>query len=164
MADINQALRTNQGRKLDELRPCYTDRFDVYIKLGRSMKRLSARSRVNQRQLSGELIHKTMGRIFPKKNDYGTASFDELVPELARFHITTLGQFRSLMTRHRRKLLSIDRDRLAPWEVRHFSESFGESFVKDAIRRQYWFAYPALVRAAAELEFGQEAEVCETAP
>jgi len=33
-ADINQALRINHGRKLDELRPCYTDRFDVYIKLG----------------------------------------------------------------------------------------------------------------------------------
>jgi len=31
--DIKQALRTNHGRKLDELRPCYTDRFDVYIKL-----------------------------------------------------------------------------------------------------------------------------------
>ena len=33
-ADINQSLRKNHGRKLDELRPCYTDRFDVYIKLG----------------------------------------------------------------------------------------------------------------------------------
>lgn len=32
-ADINQALRTNHGRKLDELRLCYADRFDVYIKL-----------------------------------------------------------------------------------------------------------------------------------
>ena len=31
--DINQSLRTNHGRKLDELRPCYTDKFDVYIKL-----------------------------------------------------------------------------------------------------------------------------------
>lgn len=125
-----------------------------------SMKRISARSRVNQRPLSGELIHKVMAEIFPRRNDYGTASFDELVPELARFQITTLGQFRRLMTKHRRKLLSIDRDHLAPWEVRHFCEPF----VKDAIRRQYWFAFPALVRTAAELEFGEEAEIFETAP
>ena len=38
-ADINQALRTNHGRKLDELRPCYTDRFDVYIKLDLMLRR-----------------------------------------------------------------------------------------------------------------------------
>lgn len=128
------------------------------------MKRLSARAQVNQRRLSGDLIHKTMARIFPKKNDYGTASFDELVPELASLGIHTVGQFRSLMTKHRRRLLAIDRDRLAPWEVRYFSESFGEAFVKDATRRQYWFAYPALVRSAAELEFGDEAVIYESAP
>ncbi len=103
-----------------------------------------------------------MSRLFPKRNDYGTASFEELVPELAKFGIRTLGQFLKLMKMHRRELLRIDRDRLEPWEIRMFSESFGAEFVADATRRQYWFAYPGLVRTAAELEFGDGAAVYET--
>ena len=125
------------------------------------MRRTTARQRVSRQQLTGVLIHRAMSRIFPKRNDYGTASFEELVPELARLGITTLGRFRRLMTKHRRRLLVIDRDRLRPWEVLHMSESFGDRFVKDAIRRQYWFAFPGLVRVAAELEFGERAVVVE---
>ncbi|WP_338846311.1 hypothetical protein V8J88_21445 [Massilia sp. W12] len=127
------------------------------------MKRISARAKLSQRLLTGAQIHKEMSRLFPKRNDYGTGSFDELVPELAKFGVCTVGKFIKLMKKHKRTLLKIDRDRLAPWEIRHFSESFGESFVKDAVRRQYWFAYPGLVRNAAELEFGEEASVYETA-
>lgn len=42
-----------------------------------------------------------------------------------------------------------------------FTDEYGEGFVRDAIRRQYWFAYPALVRTAAEIEFGEEAAIYE---
>jgi len=96
--------------------------------------------------------------MFPRKNDYGTGSFDELVPELGAVGIRTLGPFRRLMLRHRRALLRADRDRLASWEQRLFSEEFGTSFVKDATRRQYWFAFPALVRIAMEMEYGERNE------
>ncbi len=123
------------------------------------MHMLSARVRLAKRPLSGAAIHTIMAGIFPRRNDYGDGSFDELVFELARFGITTTGQFHRLMTKHRKMLLCIDRDRLAPWEERHFAEDFGEAFVKDAVRRQYWFAYPSLVRTAAELEFGEEASI-----
>jgi hypothetical protein len=125
------------------------------------MKRVSARRKLLEKPLSGELIHKTMLKIFPKRNDHGTASFDELVPELERFGVCTLGDFQKLMKKNRRRLLEIDRDRLEHWEIRYFSESFGKEFVADATRRQYWFAYPALVRTAAELEFGKEAAIHE---
>ncbi len=125
------------------------------------MRHPSGRTRANSLPLSGVRIHKTMAGVFPKRNDYGTASFEELVPELARFGITTVGRFRRLMVRHRKALLRVDRDRLAPWEERFFAEDFGEQFVKDAVRRQYWFAYPALVRIAAEMEFGETAAVWE---
>lgn len=86
------------------------------------------------------------------------------MPELARFGIDTVGKFRALMTKHRRELLRIDRDPLAPWEERWFSEDFGSEFVKDAGRRQYWFAYPGLVRIATELEFSEAAAVYEKQP
>ena len=38
------------------------------------------------------------------------------------------------------------------------SESFGEAFVKDAVRRQYWFAFPGLVRVAIDVRFGEQAD------
>lgn len=126
------------------------------------MKYVLARRKLVLRPLTGELIHKIMSRLFPARNDYGAASFEELVPELARFGIVNVGHFTRLMKKHRKALLKIDKSRLAPWEVRMFSEDFGEDFVKDALRRQYWFAYPALVRTAAELEFGEVAAVRES--
>ena len=125
------------------------------------MRRITVRQKIAKQQLSGALIHKVMSRLFPKKNDYGDASFDELVPELAQFGVKSVGQFQGLMKKHRRQLLGIDQDRLEPWEIQHYAESFGKEFVSDALRRQYWFAYPALVRIAAQLEFGEEAAVYE---
>ncbi len=104
------------------------------------MRNVPARSRIDAQPLSGEVIHRVMRRVFPKRNDYGTASFDELVPELARFGVTTLGGLRALMTRHRRALLAADRERLRPVERRMFAEDYGDAFVRDTERRQYWFA------------------------
>ena len=100
-----------------------------------------------------------MGSIFPRRNDYGDGSFKELVPELARFGITTLGKFRRLMLKRRKEILRIDRSRLSPAKEKQYAEWWGASFVADAVRRQYWFAYPGLVRVAAELEFGETAAV-----
>lgn len=129
------------------------------------MKTLPARRRVQNQPLTGELIHRIMGRLFPKRNDYGSAGpegaamFAELVPELARFGITTRGKFQALMTHYRRKLLRVDRDPFSPWERRMFAEERGEAVMRDAERRQYWFAYPALVRIAAQMRFGEAAAV-----
>jgi hypothetical protein len=127
------------------------------------MHRLSARKRKQQTPLSGLLIHQIMARTFPKRNDYGTGDFEELMPELARVGIRTSGSFQSLMTGVRRQVLRVDRDPLAPWEIRHMSESFGEAFVKDAVRRQYWFAFPGLVRVAMEMRFGEPPEETDEA-
>lgn len=125
------------------------------------MKGLSARQRIYSRPLTGEAIHRVMLRLFPKKNDYGNASFDELVLELARFGVVSVGDLKRLMTRHRRALLQLDRSQLSAYERQIATEELGSAFVADAIRRQYWFAYPALVRTAAEFEFGEAAATYE---
>ncbi len=87
------------------------------------------------------------------------ALFEELLPELAKFGISKRGQLLRLLKKHRRALLADDRSPLNPAEVRHYKEMFGEAHVKDSIRRQYWFAYPAFVRNAMESEFGEAAAV-----
>jgi len=122
-------------------------------------RRASARTRAMLQPLSGQSIHEVMGRIFPKRNDYvdDPALFEDLLSELARFGINDRGSLKRLLTKHRKALLADDRSRLAPWEVREFGGMFGVDFVRDATRRQYWFAYPALVRNALEREFGDTA-------
>lgn len=114
-----------------------------------------------QEALDGALIHRVMARLFPRRNDYGHASFDALVPELARFGITNRGSLLRMLKRHRKALLRIDRQRLSPEEQRFLGREFGQDFIKDAVRRQYFFALPALVRTAVELEFGEAACVRE---
>jgi hypothetical protein len=128
------------------------------------MRHTPARKQIRDRPLTGVVIHSVMSKIFPKRNDYGDASFDELVPELSSVGILTAGSFRRLMLKHRLALLQVDRDRLAPWEQRNYSEMFGAAFVADAVRRQYWFAFPALVRTAMEMEFGEDAATPSVAP
>ena len=111
--------------------------------------------------LTATSVRAIMRSLFPKRNDYVTdpAPFEELLPELHAFGIRTCGDLRRFMCRHRRALLNDDRSRLAPREQRLYAEMFGTDFVSDAVRRQYWFAYPALVRNALEREFGEVAEV-----
>ncbi|GAB3787884.1 hypothetical protein [Dyella agri] len=125
------------------------------------MSKNSARQILYAKPLTGQAIRRIMSRLFPKRNDYGEASLDELVPELAQLGIISLGQFKRLMTRHRRALLRLDRSRLSKGELRNAIAEYGESFVTDALRRQYWFAYPALVRTAAEFQFGEVAVIYE---
>ena len=107
--------------------------------------------------LTPALLQSLMRKIFPKKNDYGKASFEELLPELARFNIKTRGQFVALMTHYRKRLLRLDSEPLDAWHERYYRSELGDQFVSDALRRQYWFAYPALIRIALELKFGDKA-------
>jgi hypothetical protein len=97
--------------------------------------------------------------IFPKRNDYNdaVADFDELIPELARFGVITRLQLKRLLTRHRRELMRMDSAPFDEVERAIYSEWHGADVVSEHARRQYFFAYPAFVRNAMELEFGEEA-------
>lgn len=76
---------------------------------GKMANRLPARRIAYERPLTGALIHRTMSSLFPRRNDYGGGSFDELVPELEALGISSAGDFKRLMTRYRRALLDFDR-------------------------------------------------------
>ncbi|MDP9918953.1 hypothetical protein J2W24_004622 [Variovorax boronicumulans] len=118
---------------------------------------ISARKLRALESLTPALLQSLMRKIFPKKNDYGEASFEELLPELAQFNIKTRGQFVALMTHYRKRLLRLDTEPLDAWHERYYRSELGDQFVSDALRRQYWFAYPALIRIALELKFGEKA-------
>lgn len=128
------------------------------------MKRfISARRRKLDETLSGVLVRTICRGIFSKRNDYNDAvdDFDELVPELVRFGITTRSQLKRVLTRHRRELMRMDRAPFDEVERAIFDDWYGADVMSKYIRRQYFFAYPAFVRNAMELEFGEVACVAE---
>lgn len=125
---------------------------------------LSARQRRLAEPLDVPRMKTVMRSLFARRSNYGVAPWDELLPEMARFGITTRGAFVRLMKRHRGQLIAIDRDPLSPREVAFFSHESGADFVRDALRRQYWFAWPGLVRTAMTLEFGEAAEIVDLSP
>ena len=128
------------------------------------MRRQGARAILWQQPLTATAIHRTMRSLFPRRNDFGSASFEELVPELSRLGIDTIGQFSRLMKNHRRALREIELSRMDQWHVKFYEREFGEEQVRDCLRRQYWFAYPGLVRIAAELQFGEEQAAAAQVP
>ena len=128
------------------------------------MRHEGARSILRRQPLTAAAIHRIMRSLFPRRNDFGSASFEELVPELSRLGISTTGQFSRLMKHHRRALRKIDLSRMDRWNIKFYEREFGEEQVRDCLRRQYWFAYPGLVRIAAELEFGEEQAAAAQAP
>lgn len=98
-----------------------------------------------------------MRNLFPKKNDCAPLKdLEEVIGELKRFSITTKLQVRLFLKRYRRQLLDIDKSPLDTCHQRIFREDLGDEEYLDAIRRQYWFCYPALIRIAMEIEFGDE--------
>jgi hypothetical protein len=119
--------------------------------------RLPARRIAYERPLTEKLIRKTMSGLFPRRNDYGDGSFEELVAELEALGINCVGDFKRLMTHHRRALLNVDRAPLSRFERKLAIKDHGADFVSDATRRHYWFAYPGLVRTAIEMHFGENA-------
>ncbi|MES2070268.1 MAG: hypothetical protein V4488_07970 [Pseudomonadota bacterium] len=120
-----------------------------------------ARKIKGQQALSGKKIHDVMRKLYPKRNDYISAPelFEELVPELKRFDIDTVGKFKRLMKTHRRALLEDDKSRLSEMEIRYYCEWFGKKETLESLRKQRWFSYVGLVRNAAESEFGEQAGI-----
>jgi len=97
-----------------------------------------------------------MRSLFPNKND--CASKEDLVEvlhELKVFNIITKKQLRLFLKRNRKWLLIVDQEPLDQLHRRIYREDIGDEKFLDAIRRQYWFCYPALIRNALEKECGE---------
>lgn len=135
--------------------------FGAWLTLGFKMRHLAARKKIRAQPLTADLTYKVMQSLFPKKNDFGSCSYEELATELKSYGIVTCGQFISLMKKHRNSLIELDTSRISPEEIMVLSQICTANEMADSIRRQYWYAYPGLVRVAAGWEFGEVARVSE---
>jgi hypothetical protein len=60
------------------------------------------------------------------------------------------------MLRHRRAAIAVDQEPLSPIDEKIYRRESGDAYVKERLRRRYWFSWEALVRFALEFEFGQK--------
>jgi len=109
---------------------------------------------IDQEEFDLAYLQKIMRKLFPKKNDCAAIEdLEEVVTELKKFSVITKRQIRLFLKKHRRQLLDIDKEPLDSCHQRLYREDLGDEEYLDAIRRQYWFCYPALVRTAMEIEY-----------
>ena len=101
-----------------------------------------------------------MLNLFPKKNDYANkADLNEVIKELNYFRVTTKKDIRLLLKKYRRKILNGEKSKLDHYHKKLFREMYGDKDYNDCVKRQYWLAYPAILREILELEFGNEYEI-----
>jgi hypothetical protein len=116
---------------------------------------MSTRAELDRLPIDTSRLHKMMRQLFSKANDYGPFAGDELVAELSRFGVLSRKQTRLLLKKHRRALIKIDREPVDTVMERIYAKE-SDDFIRTWRRTRVWYAYPALVRLALELEFGEE--------
>lgn len=120
---------------------------------------MGRRSEIDQEVFDIHYLQKTMRSLFPKKNDFASKKeLAEVVEKLKDFSIITKLQVRLFLKKHRRQLLEIDQQPLEAIHQEIYREINGNTEYLDSIRRRYWFAYPALIRTAMNIEFGDDYE------
>lgn len=117
---------------------------------------ISARQRIDRQELTPALVHKALSAAFPKKNDYfpSQTHYEEELSELRHFGVLCVKDLRGLLNKHRKQILVIDGSPMDQVHQKMYAEEMGAAQFNDFLRRQYWFAYPGLLRLALELEFG----------
>ena len=120
---------------------------------------MNQRKVIEQEEFDLKYLQKMMRNLFPKRNDCASLEdLEEVLGELKQFSITTKLQVRLFLKKHRRHLLEIDKAPLDTCHQRLYREEVGDEEYLDALRRQYWFCYPGLIRTAMEIEFGDKYE------
>lgn len=120
---------------------------------------MSRRKEIDKEEVDLVYLQKLMRSLFPKKNDCAPITdLQEVVEELKHFSINTKLETRLFLKKHRRQLLIIEKEPLDACHQQLYREDLGDDEYLDAIRRQYWFCYPALIRTALEIEFGNKYE------
>ena len=120
---------------------------------------MNRRREIDQEEFDIAYLQKMMRSLFPRKNDNASKEdAEEVLKELKQFSILSKLQVRLFLKKYRSKLLQIDKEPLDYCHQKLYREDLGDQAYLDATRRQYWFSYPALIRIAMEIEFGDKYE------
>ncbi len=101
-------------------------------------------------------VYDVLKALLPEKNDYFETDYKEELEELLYFNIETEADLRRLIEKHLDVLIASDEEPIDEEDQKLYAQELGAEFVKDAVERKYWFAFPGLLRLALELEFGDD--------
>ena len=120
-------------------------------------KYINKRQKIDKEEFDLEYLHKVMRSLFPKRNDCASRDdLEEVFQELKLFEIKNKKQVRLFLKKYRRWLITIDKEPMDATHQRIYREDLGDEEFYDCMRRQYWFCYPAFIRNAMEVEFGEK--------
>ncbi|GAA4316871.1 hypothetical protein [Flaviaesturariibacter amylovorans] len=105
-------------------------------------------------RLTEQGLYRILKETFPAQNDFHNTDYCEELQELSDFGITSPEQLKGILDRHSPAVLEYDSDPLGDFHEQHYKSEYGEAFVNERVKGGFWFAYPALLRIALELEFG----------
>jgi hypothetical protein len=91
----------------------------------------------------------------PEQNDFYETDYKEEFEELKTFGVTTTSELNRLFDKHIKEVLEIDSGPLDEEHIKWYSDEYGDAYVQERVKNNYWFAYPALLRIMLELEFGE---------
>ena len=107
--------------------------------------------------ISGD-VRAILSEYFPRKNDDFPSPYQEELSELNHFGISTPSQLRGLLSKWSVRIMEIDASPMSDEDIAMHKEALGDDYVVKRLESGYWFAYPALLRMALELEFGEAYE------
>jgi hypothetical protein len=100
-------------------------------------------------------ISKVAKETLPRRNGYRPINSAEILTELRYFGIGRIHQLRRLLQKHRKALVSYDRDSLTDRVyLAAMRDMHGDAEITSIIRFQRSFSWEALIRTALEMEFG----------
>ena len=118
---------------------------------------LETMSGENSKSLDAQSVYKVMRSILPEKNDYAECSYEEELAELLHFGVKTESELENLLKKHLKQVLEIDSKPFSgQYDELFYRKEYGDQAVDEAIAGGFWYAFPALLRLALELEFGQQ--------
>lgn len=110
------------------------------------------------KEITPEDIYEVLSELLPKQNDYAKCNYKEEWRELLEFDIRTKEALHALISKHKDAMMEEDADVLDETEIPLLTAEYGKAFMEDKIKNNYWYAYPALLRNALLLEFGDKYE------
>lgn len=104
-------------------------------------------------KLNSSSLYRILRQTFPLQNDCYRSDYKSELAELIHFKIKTEKDLKELLKKHKKQILLIDSEPLDENERIYFLAEYGEEFVAERAEKGFWFAFPALLRLALELEF-----------
>ena len=109
-----------------------------------------------RRLLDAKLLERDLRQLVPRANQFGEIEYHELLEDLQAFGVSTRALLRRLYLRHRKAVLSIDREPFDDLNAKIQRKELGDERFTYFQRRGIFYNPAGLLRLALELEHGDE--------